>query len=80
MELFSISSSSMDAILNFQERYIKSVAIKNDEYNEYRPTSRSNLNIPGNINIHIENQDDFYLLVEGRWNPVRGCGCNSPSK
>ena len=41
------------------------------EYNEYRPTSGSNLNIPGNITIHIENQDEFYhprrsyLLVGG---------------
>ena len=56
----------MDSILNFQEKYIESY-----EYNEYQPTSGSNLNIPGNINIHIENQDEFYhprrsyLLVEG---------------
>ena len=41
------------------------------EYNEYQPKSGSNLNIPGNISIHIENQDEFYhprrsyLLVEG---------------
>ena len=41
------------------------------EFNEYQPTSGSNLNIPGNINIHIENTDEFYhprrsyLLVEG---------------
>ena len=49
----------------------ESDAIKSYEYNEYQPTSGSNLNIPGNINIHIENQDEFYhprqsyLLVEG---------------
>ena len=61
----------MDSILNFQEKYIESDAIKSYEYNEYQPTSGSNLNIPGNINIHIENQDEFYhprrsyLLVEG---------------
>ena len=61
----------MDSILNFQEEYIESDAIKGYEYNEYQPTSGSNLNIPGNINIHIENQDEFYhprrsyFLVEG---------------
>ena len=62
----------MDSISNFQEKYIESDAIKSYEYNEYQPTSGSNLNIPGNIiNIHIENQDEFYhrkrnyLLVEG---------------
>ena len=50
----------MDSILNFQEKYIENDAIKSYEYNEYQPTSGSNLNIPGNINIHIENQDEFY--------------------
>ena len=61
----------MDSILNFQEKYIESDAIKSYEYNEYQPMSGSNLNIPGNINIHIENQEEFYhprrsyLLVEG---------------
>ena len=47
----------MDSILNFQEKYIERDAIKSYEYNEYQPTSGSNLNIPGNINIHI---DEFY--------------------
>ena len=64
LALFSInsssSSSSMDSILNFQEKYIESDVIKSFEYNEYQPTSGFNLNIPGNINIHIENQDKFY--------------------
>ena len=64
----------MDSILIFQDKYIESDAIKSyeyNEYNEYQPTSEYNLNIPGNINIHIENQDEFYhprrsyLLVEG---------------
>ena len=56
----------MDSILNFQEKYIERY-----EYNEYQPTSGPNPNIPGNININIENQDEFYnprrsyLLVEG---------------
>ena len=41
------------------------------EYNEYQQTGGSNLNIPGNINIRIENQEEFYhprrsyLFVEG---------------
>ena len=50
----------MDSILNFQEKYIESDAIKSYEYNEYQPTSGSNLNIPRNSDIHIENQDEFY--------------------
>ena len=61
----------MDSILNFQEKYTESDTIKSYEYNEYQPTSGPNLNIPENISIHIENQDEFYhsrrsyLLVEG---------------
>ena len=61
----------MELILNFQAKYIESDAIKSYEYNEYQSTSGSNLNIPGNINNYIENQDEFYhprwsyLLVEG---------------
>ena len=60
-----------DSILDIQEKYTESDSIKSYEYNEYQPTSGSNLNISGNINIHIENQDEFfhprrsYLLVEG---------------
>ena len=60
-----------DSILDFQEKYTTSDTIKSYEYNEYQPTSGSNLNIPGNITIYIENQDEFYhprrsyLLVEG---------------
>ena len=61
----------MDSILNFQEKYIESDAIESYEDNEYQPTIGYILNIPGNINIHIENQDEChhprrsYLLVEG---------------
>ena len=68
----------MDSILNFQEKYVESDTIKSYEYNEYQPTSGSNLNISGNINIHIENQDEFfhprrsYLLVEGNLVPTAG--------
>ena len=60
-----------DSILNFQEKYTESDTIKSYEYNEYQPTSGSNLNISGNITIRIENQDEFYhprrsyLLVKG---------------
>ena len=41
------------------------------DYNEYQPTSGYNLNISGNINIHIENQGEFchprrsYLHLDG---------------
>ena len=61
----------MDSILNFQDKYTESDSIKSYEYNEYQPTSGSNLNISGTITMHIENQDEFYhprrscLLVEG---------------
>ena len=44
------------SILNFQEKYTESDTVKSYEYNEYQPTNGSNLNIPGNIAIHIENQ------------------------
>ena len=61
----------MDSILDIQDKFIEADAIKSYEYNEYLPTSGSNLNIPGTITIHIESQDEFYhprksyLLVEG---------------
>ena len=60
-----------DSILDFLQKYHESDAIKSYEFNEYQPMSGSNINIPGNITIHIENQDEFfharraYLLVEG---------------
>ena len=59
------------SILNIKEKFAEGDAIKSYEYNEYLPTSGSNLNIPGTITIHIESQDEFYhprracLLVEG---------------
>ena len=59
------------SILDIKEPYTESGAIKSYEYNEYLPTSGSNLNVPGTITIHIESQDEFYhprksyLLVEG---------------
>ena len=61
----------MDTILNIDEQFQEEDSIKSYEYNEYLPTSGSNLNIPGTITIHIESQDEFfhprksYLLVEG---------------
>ena len=64
-------AAAMDSILNIQEKFVEDDAIKSYEYNEYLPTSGSNLNIPGTITIHIESQDEFYhprrsyLLVEG---------------
>ena len=59
-----------DSILNFLEKYTKSDVIKSYEYNEYQRTSGSNLNISGEITIHIENQEEFFqprrsYLVEG---------------
>ena len=61
----------MDAILDIDEQFQEEDSIKSYEYNEYLPTSGSNLNIPGTITIPIESQDEFYhprksfLLVEG---------------
>ena len=61
----------MNTIFNIDEQFQEEDSIKSYEYNEYLPTSGSNLNIPGTITIHIESQDEFfhprksYLLVEG---------------
>ena len=61
----------MNTIFNIDENFQEEDSIKSYEYNEYLPTSGSNLNIPGTITIHIESQDEFfhprksYLLVEG---------------
>ena len=61
----------MDIIFDIDEQIQEEDSIKSYEYNEYLPTSGSNLNIPGTITIHIESQDEFfhprksYLLVEG---------------
>ena len=68
----------MESILDIDEPFIETDAIKSYEYNEYLPTSGSNLNTPGTITIHIESQDEFYhprrsyLLVEG--DVVKGNG------
>lgn len=59
------------SILDIKEKFIEGDAIKSYEFNEYLPTSGSNLNISGTITIHIESQDEFYhprrscLLIEG---------------
>ena len=63
--------SIMDSILDIDEKFQEADAIKSNEYNEYLPTSGSNLNIPGTITIPIESQDEFFhprrslLLIEG---------------
>ena len=61
----------MESILDMQGNFHDDDSIKSYEYNEYHPTSGSNINMPGQITITIENQDEFYhprhswLLVEG---------------
>ena len=71
----------MDSILYIDRQFQEEYSIKSYEYNEYLPTSGSNLNIPGTITIPIESQDEFshphksLLLVEGelikkRWYKV----------
>ena len=48
----------MNTIFNIDEKFQEEDSIKSYEYNEYLPTSGSNLNIPGTITIRIESQDD----------------------
>ena len=61
----------MESILHEKEKYRVDDSIKSYEYNEYHPTSGSNLNMAGQITINIDNQDEWYhhrrsvLLVEG---------------
>ena len=61
----------MESILHIQEKYRVDDSIKCYEYNEYHPTSGSNLNMAGQITINIDNQDErdhprrSVLLVEG---------------
>ena len=59
-----MTTTMADSILDFQEKYTESDRIKSYEYNEYQPMSGSNLNIPGNIIIHIENQDEYFHLIQ----------------
>ena len=49
----------MDSILDIDQQFQEVDSIKSYEYNEYLPTSGSNLNIPGTITIPIESQDEF---------------------
>ena len=44
---------SESSILNISESYVENDDIKSYEYNEYLPSSGSNLNIPGTISIYI---------------------------
>ena len=61
----------MESNLHIQEKYRVDDSIKSYEYNEYHPTSGSNLNMAGQITIRIDNEDEFYhprrswLLVQG---------------
>ena len=70
----------MESILDIEQKYTESESIKSYEFNEYQPTSGSNLNITGNITIHIENQDEFYhprrsyLLIEGNLTKAGAAG------
>ena len=50
----------MESILQIQEKYQVDDSIKSYEYNEYHPTSGSNLNMAGQITIRIDNEDEFY--------------------
>ena len=50
----------MESILNIQEKYHVDDLIKSYEYNEYHPTSGSDLNMTGEITFRINNEDEFY--------------------
>ena len=60
-----------ESILELHETNATDESIKSYEYNEYQPTTGTQLNSAGQITITIENQDQFlhlqnsYLLVEG---------------
>ena len=45
-----------ESILQIDEKFNETDAIKSYEWNEYLPTSGSDLNIPGTITINIESQ------------------------
>ena len=60
------------AILDVGEKFLTDESIKSLNYVEYKPIVGSRLNTPGNIEIIIENTDDFYyphrswLLIQGQ--------------
>ena len=61
----------MKSIFNIQERATVDDSIRSYQYVEYQPITGTQLNMPGEITITIENTDDFhhprqsYLVVEG---------------
>ena len=65
------NTSIDESIFQIDEKLNETDAIKSYEWNEYHPTSWSNLNNSGTITINIESQDEFYhprkccLLIEG---------------
>ena len=64
------NTSIDESIFQIDEKLNETDAIKSYEWNEYHPTSWSNLNNSGTITINIESQDEFYhprkccLLIE----------------
>ena len=44
------------SILKIDEKFIEADTIKSYEWNEYLPTSGSNLNVPGTITTNIKSQ------------------------
>ena len=60
-----------ESILKLHETNVTDESIKSYEYDEYQPITGTQLNSAGQINITIENQDQFqhlhnsYLLIEG---------------
>ena len=60
-----------ESILELHEGYVVDESIKSYEYDEYQPTTGTQLNSVEQITITIENQDQLlhlhnsYLLIEG---------------
>ena len=51
----------MESILNIQDKYRVDDSIRSYVYNEYYPgNGPSTLNMAGQINITIDNQDEWY--------------------
>ena len=47
------NTSIDESIFQIDEKFIETDAIKSYEWNEYLPTSGSDLNVPGTITINI---------------------------
>ena len=61
----------MESILNIHERYTVDESIKSPETYAYQPISGTKYNIAGQIVIHIENTDAFFIPSD-KWLQIEG--------